>query len=1390
MMNRSRLLLTLGAAAGALAGGSAPRRAHAGPPVLFEKNLGQATPDVQMAARGRGYALLLRAADMTLVFGRPGQVPATVRMAVPGAAANGTWCGEQATGGAVNSLVGADRTRWITGAPLFARARRRNVAPGIDLVFRDGGRTLEYDFVVRPGAAARRAALHLTGGDAILTRTGGLTLATSAGALNWRKPVAYAERAGRRTPVPCRYVLTPAGAGQTKVAFRVGRHDPRATLVIDPALEYSSLLGGSAQDEARAVATDAAGNTYVAGWTYSANLPGTTGGMQPERSAGGCQDGFVAKLTPDGAGIVYATYYGGTGTDRILGLAIDADGCAYATGVTDSPDLPTTAGALRTTGPSGATDGFVVKLSAGGSALGFGTYLGGSSDEQMNSVAIDPSGAVVVAGSTSSTDYPVTPAAFQTANRSDFLYNEYDACVTRLSAAGATLLASTYLGGAGGDSAGGVAVDSQGRIVVAGRTSSADFPAAAGALQATLKGVSDAFIARLGADCAVLSGASLLGGSGMDEATGLALAADGSIWITGSTTSADLPTTSGCLQSSNASAAPATRDAFIAHLPPDVGALLYGSYIGGSGNDTGNGVAVLTSGMAAICGATASSNLPTTADAVMPGAAGSGDAFVALLDEAGALQHATYLGGLGLDAAYAVAPAPGGDAVVAGVSQSGAFPTTPWAAQTTPAGNGDAFVARLRTRPADASLIVLPDATAWAGAKATLAAYLIREEDGAGIAYRTLTFGIDGTALAKAGPTDGDGRAALSYAIPPAEADATQAIDASFAGDGIYASSSATATLTVYAKADSLVWVPSGNANAGAPATLTAYLYRIGPAGSLRALAAATLRFSLAGTSVGSAVTNLSGRAARAVTISGAAVGPVSVAAQFAGNSTTNPSTGSRAWSIVPAGAIEASDTWGCVGKSVALTARLTRQCDGAAVAGKTLTFRVAGWTASATTDATGQAATSWLIPASEAAGVKPLTVTFVGGADLVAAGASASVRVYSRASGLTVASLSSPAGRTVDLTALLTDSSFGAPAPAVVVSFTVSGVAAGSASTDASGAARCAYAIPATAQSAGYPIGASFAGSGSEWSPAEGSGVLTVTTMATTLVAASAAGAAGDTVMLAATLTSAAGPVSGASVAFRVNGTAAGGGLTDASGKATRAYAIPAAASLGEQAITADFTGDSQYAASSGAGKLTVAARTRVAGMPASGAAGDQVTLSAYLFSGSSGYTGVGGKSLAFALDGSALGSAVTASNGIARLAWIVPDGLSIGAHTQTTAFAGDAAWAPSTSAVAFTVLAYAKTYLWTTNRTAKAGTTATLVAILYRQHPNGALAPLASKRVVFEAPGLLARTSVTTGADGSARASFTAPAGSAGAWPFTATFEADAAFAGSSATGALTIN
>ena len=1390
MRNKSHLLLNVGLSVAILAGGPAPRRALAGLPVLFEKNLGQAAPDVQMAARGRGYALLLRAADTVLVFGRPGHAPATVRMKVPGNLANGAWRGEQATGGTVNNIISADRRRWVIGAPLFARARRRNVAPGIDLVFRDGGRTLEYDFVVRPGADPRRAAQNVMGGKATLTRDGGLTLATSAGALTWRRPVAYTERAGKRTIVPCRYSLTPVGAGQTRVAFRVARVDPHATLVIDPALEYSSLLGGSAQDEARAVATDAAGNAYVAGWTYSANLPGTSGGMQPERSVGGFQDGFVAKLTPDGAGIVYATYFGGTGADRILGLTVGADGCAYAAGVTDSPDLPTTAGSHRTAGPSGATDGFVVKLSAGGSALGFGTYLGGASDEQMNAVAIDAAGAVVVAGSTSSVDYPVTAAAFQSTNRSDFLYNEYDACVTRLSATSAAMIASTYLGGAGGDSAGGVAIDSQGRIVVAGRTSSADFPTDAGALQVALSGVSDGFIARLGADCTALAGASLLGGSGADEATGVAVASDDSLWITGVTASADLPTTSGCLQPSNASAAPATRDAFVAHLPGDLRALLYGSFFGGSGNDVGNGVAVLTSGLAAVCGGTASGNLPTTADAVMPASAGGGDAFLALFNDAGALAYSSYVGGVGIDAAYAVAAAPGGDAVVVGVSQSGAFPTTPWSPQTTPSGNGDAFLARLRMRAADACLIVVPDATAWAGAKATLAAYLIREEDGAGIAYRTLTFGIDGTPLAKAGPTADDGRAALSYAIPPAEADATQTIDASFGGDGIYTSASATATLTIYAKADSLVWVPSGSANAGAPATLTAYLYRIGPAGSLRALGSATLRFSLAGTSVGTAVTNLSGRAARPVTIAAAAAGPVVVAAQFSGNSTTNPSTGSKAWTIVPAGSVETSDTWGSCGSPVALSARLTRKSDAAAIAGKTITFRAGAWTGSATTDATGRAATSWLIPVGEAQGVKALTVTFAGGADLVAAGASASVLVYGRASSLAVGSLSSPAGRSVDLTALLTDVSSGAPASGAVVRFAVAGVATGSAVTDASGAARCTYAVPDAAQSAPYAISALFAGSGSEWSPAEGSGVLTVTTMATTLAAANAAAAAGDTVTLTATLTSAAGPVAGQSVAFRVNGTAVGNGLTDATGKATRTHSVPAATPLGEQPITADFAGDTQYAASSGAGKLTIGARARVVGMAASGAGGDQVTLSAYLFSGTTGYTGVAGKTLSFALAGSVLGSAVTASSGIARLAWVVPDGLSVGAHTLTISFAGDVGWAPSTSTLTFTVLAYAKTYLWTTNRTAKPGTTAILVAILYRQHPNGALVPLASKRVAFEAPGLLARTTVTTGPDGSARASFIAPAGSVATWPFTAAFEADAAYTGSSAAGTLTIN
>jgi len=224
----------------------------------------------------------------------------------------------------------------------------------------------------------------------------------------------------------------------------VASYNPAKPLVIDPTLAYSTYLGGSDFDFDEGITVDASGNAIVAGATLSSDFPTTSGAFQI--TSGGSYDAFVSKLNTTGSALVYSTYLGGGESDVSWGVAVDASGNAYVMGYTASSNFPTTAGAVQTT-YGGNQDAFVSKLNATGSTLVYSTYLGGSGAEGFNfefgGIAVDTSGNAYVTGNTTSSDFPVTPGAFQTS----FGGSDGDAFVSKLNAAGSALIYSTYLGG-------------------------------------------------------------------------------------------------------------------------------------------------------------------------------------------------------------------------------------------------------------------------------------------------------------------------------------------------------------------------------------------------------------------------------------------------------------------------------------------------------------------------------------------------------------------------------------------------------------------------------------------------------------------------------------------------------------------------------------------------------------------------------------------------------------------------------------------------------------------------------------------------------------------------------------------------------------------------------
>jgi hypothetical protein len=321
---------------------------------------------------------------------------------------------------------------------------------------------------------------------------------------------------------------------------------PAGTLV------FSTYVGSPGSESALAIAVDGSGQAYITGETSSSTYPTTGGVVQPTSGTM-----FLTKLNAAGSALVYSTFLAGAGLARPNAIALDGAGNAYVGGATYEADYPTTAGAFQPTiTPGGFSDAFVTKVNADASALVYSTYLGGSENEyEITGIAVDASGHAFVTGRSRSTDFPTTAGAFQTT-----LAGQDDVFVTKFNPAGSGLVYSTFVGGSDNDFSGGLAIDGSGNAYIAGGTSSANFPTVA-ASQSALNGAADAFVANLNPAGSALLYSTFYGGSNSEGATGIAMDASGSIYITGTTSSADLPVTSGVFQSAPAGG---SSDAFVA----------------------------------------------------------------------------------------------------------------------------------------------------------------------------------------------------------------------------------------------------------------------------------------------------------------------------------------------------------------------------------------------------------------------------------------------------------------------------------------------------------------------------------------------------------------------------------------------------------------------------------------------------------------------------------------------------------------------------------------------------------------------------------------------------------------------------------------------------------
>ena len=714
----------------------------AGLPLRFEPNVGQANLDpadtrAKFIHRGAGYTLFLGSDGATLsLVSKQGAQKAksqgnaqnaakkqpvdticvdSLEMKLAGANAHAKLTAADQLPGKTNYFIGNDASKWRSNVPQFARVRYEEIYPGINLVFYGNEGRLEYDFQVAPGANPSQAELEFNGAKRLELRDGVLVIHTEENSVQLAAPRVYQEVNGREQPVNSRFVLR----GKNRAGFAIGSYDRSRELIIDPVLTFSTYFGGTGNEESTFVAVDGNLNVYLTGSTTSPALPVTTGVFQGALK--GTQNVYIAKISPAFGSLTATldnlTYLGGNGIDAPAGISVDSNGDPFLAGTTTSTNFPATGVTAYQSaiysGSTGASHVFVTELANDFTKLQYSSYLSGNGTDVASGMTIDSLGDIFVTGTTTSNNvanagagvqFPASTnpsgQAFQIVSNGPIQFFVTEVNTTR---SGPTSVAySTYFGGSNFTPAPGttlptviggqIAVDNAGNVYFTGTTnftytngSTGDFP------------IFNAYQPCL-----------------------------------------DLPQTTviqNPVTCTYTGATPSQSDAFAAKLNLNAGVqpgqqLVWSTYLGGSGDDFGNGIALdpgaanvyiagtTNSGDIATSVITLATSAPYQACLDQPGVLAANcdktpptanDAFVGRLSNPTpsttttlnntALNYFSYLGGSGNEEGLAVAVDNNSGAVVTGWTQSTDFPVSPSpnSIQGTLDGTQNAFMARLNT---------------------------------------------------------------------------------------------------------------------------------------------------------------------------------------------------------------------------------------------------------------------------------------------------------------------------------------------------------------------------------------------------------------------------------------------------------------------------------------------------------------------------------------------------------------------------------------------------------------------------------------------------------------------------------------------------------------------
>jgi hypothetical protein len=653
----------------------------AGAPIHFEQNRGQVDERVRYLVRSPHERIFFT--NRQVVFRQVESGPVSFELS--GSNSGAEWKADEATGEETSYRIGRDPRHWADHVEHYARLRRHNVYPGIDLAWHATARAIEYDFLVAPGADPSRIRFRIQGAGKIQINADGELVASSPGGdIRQHRPSIYQTAAdGSRTHVAGGFRIF----GRNEAGFYLDHYDVSKPLVIDPVIDFSTYIGGDGEDEVIYSA-----GTITVGNTTSLDFPGGS----PAR-----RNGWKV-FYRDGS---YTYIFGGSGDDRVTAVLppdISLSPYPILFGYTTSKDLPASrvSPAFQAEFAGGATDGFIIQFAP---QRGFNTpiisYYGTPGDDRITA-ATKFSGRCAFTGTTTARGFPTGSPLLVDFAQPQFVQDGPGGaldgfvvgCTTsNTSAAGSTLFLNgvRYFGGTGDDRPSSIAIN-EGYYYIAGETTSPDLPNLSAA-STPRAGDSDAFVVRY--ETLTTSPTTLIfGGSGSDRASGITRVAYGlAVALAGTTTSRDLPV----VQPSQPAFGGGVSDAFVVALGPDLSQIFYSTYWGGSADEVVTAVSSDDANGSFIAGWTSSPDFPVI-NAVQPKyGGGPDDGFLLHYDATGAIHQSTFFGGSGSDRILTVSGARF-LASIGGQTTSKDLPLQN-AQQTTFRGPSDGFSARIST---------------------------------------------------------------------------------------------------------------------------------------------------------------------------------------------------------------------------------------------------------------------------------------------------------------------------------------------------------------------------------------------------------------------------------------------------------------------------------------------------------------------------------------------------------------------------------------------------------------------------------------------------------------------------------------------------------------------